>query len=1057
MAPVPDRLRDGVYDHLLDEALAALAAEAGRTREVDVADLDPARTPSFVAAHLRPLVERVLASVKGEDVAEKQQRRVEILNRLLAELAGAAREHCSPREQPLGDGEARVPAPRHLRLVRPRPPIGAAPPVVLPETPLAESALLVNASGEPSLGRELTRELASADRVDLLCAFVKWSGLRFVLQDLQALVRRGRERGVATPLRVLTTTYIGASDLRAIEELAKLGAEVRISYDDRRTRLHAKAWLFHRESGSHTAYIGSSNLSRAALHEGLEWNVRLAWRDSGPLLAKFRAAFESYWDSDEFDPFDAARDREKVSRALSAQRGTDGEGRVALRFDLRPHPYQEPMLEALRLERERGHARNLLVAPTGTGKTLVAAFDYARLRDALPRARLLFVAHRERILAQSLGAFAAVLRDTGFGELLTGERKPGSAEHVFATIQSLARMDLARDLPPEHFDVVVVDEFHHAEAPTYDRLLSHVKPRVLLGLTATPERHDGGNVRRWFDGRTAYEMRLWDALEQGLLAPFQYFGVRDAVDLDAVAWRRGWGYDRDELSRLYTGADVRARLVLQELERRVEDPRRMRALGFCVSVEHARYMAACFRERGLACEAVTGETPEAERDRAIAELESGKLQVLFTVDLFNEGVDIPRVDTVLFLRPTESATVFLQQLGRGLRLHREKPCLTVLDFIGNARQEFRFDRRYRALVGGTTRQLRKTIEAGFPYLPPGCAMQLDPQAQAVVLHNIQQNVGAGQSWLAAELSALGPEATLGEFLREAGVSLQELYANHRSFTSLRQFAFGGAPLSDEARKLHARLRAVVHVDDPERIAALRAIASGPGAPQPAGTTARETRLAAMVAAALLDCRRPADAPAALGAARAHETFRTELGQLLDHLDDERRGVTFPWQDRARLRPAPLHVHARYRQEEVLAAFGVVSKKGAYPRLQGGVFFVRRENVDLLLVTLKKTEAGFSPSTMYRDYAMSPSRFHWESQNAAHPGSPTGRRYLAKSSTVLLFVRETQEQPNGVAEPYLFLGPVTLETASGERPMQIVWRLERPMPGPLFQRATVAAG
>ena len=1128
---VPGGLKDGVYDHLLDEALAALAEEASRTREVDVADLDPARTPSFAAAHLRPLVERVLASVKGEDAADKQNRRVAILNRLLATLTEAAAEHCS--DPPLGDGESHVPAARHLRLVRARPALGAAAPVILPETPLAESALLVNASGEPSLGRELTRELASVDRVDLLCAFVKWSGLRFVLDDLAALVARARARGEATPLRVLTTTYIGASDIRAIEELARIGAEVRISYDDRRTRLHAKAWLFHRESGSHTAYIGSSNLSHAALHEGLEWNVRLAWRDSGPLLDKFRAAFESYWDSDEFEPFDPARDRERVVKALAAQRGADGNGAPLMRFDLRPHPYQEPMLEALRVERERGHTRNLLVAPTGTGKTLVAAFDYAALRATLPRARLLFVAHRDRILSQSRGAFAAVLRDPSFGELLTGGTKPASGEHVFATIQSLARMDLARDLPPDHFDVVVVDEFHHAEAPTYDRLLAHVRPRVLLGLTATPERHDGGDVRRWFDGRTAYELRLWDALEQGLLAPFQYFGVKDPVDLGAVAWRRGWGYDRDELSRLYTGSDARARLVLQELHRRVRDPAQMRALGFCVSVEHARFMARCFEEAGIASAAVTGDTPGPERDAAIQRLEGGKLQALFTVDLFNEGVDIPRVDTVLFLRPTESATVFLQQLGRGLRLHREKPCLTVLDFIGNARQEFRFDRRFRTLLGGTTRQVERQIEAGFPYLPPGCAMQLDPQAQAIVLGNIRRNIGAGQRWLTEELVALGPGTTLGQFLREAGVALTELYANKRSFTSLRQAAFGAPALDEDSRALHANLRTILHVSDPERLALLRSIGAdrslapvrpersvaggdaeskgtGPSVRSPgqsvrpersvpggdaeskgAGPSvrpersvaegdaeskgaARTDRLTAMLAAALLDCRRPAEASSALASARQHPTFRAELSQLLDFLEDERRDLTFPWQPiqplalsvaspeatRSRRAPdsVPLHIHARYRQEEVLAAFGVVGEKTSQiPRLQAGVFFVEKENVDVLFVTLKKTDAGFSPSTMYRDYAMSPSRFHWESQNTAHPGSPTGRRYLAKTSTVLLFVRETQEQPNGVAEPYWFLGPVTLESASGERPMQIVWRLDHPMPGHLYQRATVAAG
>lgn len=1045
-------LADGVYDHLLDDALAALVGGVGPGREAVIADLEPGRTPAVVAAHLKPLVERVLASVQGEP-AERQRRRVEILNRLLATLAEAAREHCT--EPPFGEGELRVEGPRHLRLVRPRPALGAAAPVVLPETPLAESALLVNASGEPSLASELSRELATADRVDLLCAFVRWSGLRVLLEALEAVVARGKERGVAAPVRVLTTTYIGASEVRALEALAEIGAEVRISYDDRRTRLHAKAWLFHKESGSHTAYIGSSNLSRAALHEGLEWNVRLSWRDSAPLLAKFRAAFESYWGADEFEPYEPGRDRERVVRALAAQRASGGERGPALRLDLAPHSHQEPMLEALQVERERGHWKNLVVAPTGTGKTLVAAFDYRDLRARLPRARLLFVAHRERILTQSRDAFAAVLRDPGFGELLTGEHEAARGEHVFATIQSLARMRFTEELPPEQYDVVIVDEFHHAEAPTYERLLEHVRPRVLLGLTATPERFDGKDVRRWFDGRTAYEMRLWEALEKGLLAPFQYFGVKDAVDLDDVAWKRGWGYDRGELARRYVvagGAEARARLVLQEVERRVADPRRMRALGFCVSVDHARFMAERFGKAGIASESVVGETPTEEREAAVRRLDSGELQALFTVDLFNEGVDIPTVDTVLFLRPTESATVFLQQLGRGLRLHREKPCLTVLDFIGNARREFRFDRRFRAILGGTTRQVERQIEAGFPYLPPGCAMQLDPRAMQVVLENIRRSLGSGQRWLAQELSALGPAATVGEFLRETGVEAVELYsggAGGRSFASLRQAAFGGDPLREEVRRRHARLAGVTHLNDPLRLGFLADLAAGK--PLPEGE--REERLAAMAAAALFDVRRPAEARAALEAARADSRYREELGQLVEHLDDSRREGVLDWRE---LGPTPLQLHARYRQDEILAALRAGGAEGI-PRLQGGVYFEPASGTDVLLVTLRKTEKSFSPTTMYRDYAISPSRFHWESQNSAHAGTDAGKRYVAGTSNVLLFVREVQEQANGVAEAYAFLGRVTLESWQGERPLQIVWRLAHPMPGSLYTHATVAAG
>ena len=1042
-------LADGVYDHLLDDALRRLTEDIGPQRQAAIGDLDPGRTPSFVAAHLKPLVERVLASVQG-DPAERQRRRVEILNRILQTLGEAARQHCA--ESPFSEGELAVGGPRHLRLVRPRPVLGAAAPVVLPETPLAESALLVNASGEPSLASELTRELATADRVDLLCAFVKWSGLRVLLDALKDVVERGRERGAAAPVRVLTTTYVGATEVRALEALAEVGAEVRISYDDRRTRLHAKAWLFHRQSGSNTAYIGSSNLSHAALHEGLEWNVRLSWRDSAPLLSKFSAAFESYWEADEFVPYEPGRDRDRVVRALAAQRTSRENTAFALRLDTVPKHHQEPMLEALRMERERGHCRNLVVAPTGTGKTFVAAFDYRELRAKLPRSRLLFVAHRERILTQSREAFAAVLRDPAFGELLTGEHEVVRGEHVFATIQSLARLDLASDLPPDHFDVVIVDEFHHAEAPTYERLLEHVRPRVLLGLTATPERFDGKDVRRWFDGRTAYEMRLWEALEQGLLAPFQYFGVKDTVDLDDVAWKRGWGYDRGELARRYVvagGAEARARLVLQELRRRVADPLRMRALGFCVSVEHARFMADRFENAGAASEAVVGEMPTEEREAAIGRLESGELKALFTVDLFNEGVDIPTVDTVLFLRPTESATVFLQQLGRGLRFHREKPCLTVLDFIGNARREFRFDRRFRALLGGTTRQVERQIESGFPYLPPGCAMQLDEKATKIVLDNIRRSIGSGQRWLTQELAALGPGATVGEFLKEAGVEAVELYANKRSFASLRHSAFGGEGLSDEARDRHARLGSILHVNDPLRLGFLADLTSGK--PLPEGE--RQERLAAMAAAALLDVRRPTDARAALEAARVDGRYREELRQLVEHLDDSRREGVLDWRE---LGPAPLQLHARYRQDELLAALRAGGEDGV-PRLQGGVYYEPMSNTDVLLVTLRKSERTFSPTTMYRDYAISPSLFHWESQNSAHAGTAAGKRYVAGTSNVLLFVREVQDQANGVAEAFTFLGRATLESWHGERPMQIVWRLEHPMPGLLYGHATVAAG
>jgi superfamily II DNA or RNA helicase len=441
------------------------------------------------------------------------------------------------------------------------------------------------------------------------------------------------------------------------------------------------------------------------------------------------------------------------------------------------------MLQLLETELDRHHRyRNLVVAESGNGKTLVADFDYRRLRERLQNPSLLFVAHRREILKQSRSAYRAVLRDGAFGELFVDGHRPDEWRHVFASIQSLSQISLD-DISPDAFDVVVVDEFHHAKASTYERLLNHLRPRILLGLTATPERTDGQSVLEWFDGRIAVELRLWDALERGLLCPFQYFGVHDETDLSRIQWSRR-GYDIAELENVYTGNQGRVSLVLQSIDK-IADPHAMRALGFCVSVAHAQFMASEFSRRGLPSTAVSAETSSDDRETALRDLRNGRMKVLFCVDLFNEGVDVPEVDTVLFLRPTESALVFLQQLGRGLRRTDTKSCLTVLDFIGGANRRFRFDLRFRALVGGHRSELIRQIEEGFPRLPSGCTIQLDRVAAKIVLENVRRSLGSSFAGLVAELRSManarrqaGSDPTdirLADFLRDAGLEVDDLY------------------------------------------------------------------------------------------------------------------------------------------------------------------------------------------------------------------------------------------------------------------------------------------
>jgi superfamily II DNA or RNA helicase len=674
--------------------------------------------------------------------------------------------------------------------------------------------------------------------------------------------------------------------------------------------------------------------------------------------------------------------------------------------------------------------------------------DYRGLRRDHGTESLLFVAHRKELLHQSLATFRHTLRDGSFGELLVDGSRPHEWRHVFASVQSLANVDLA-ELDPAHFDVVVVDEFHHAEAATYRRLLDHLDPKVLIGLTATPERTDGADISGWFGGHKAVELRLWEALDRGLLAPFQYFGNHDGVALDGLTFRRGRGYDVGELDNVYTGNDARAALVLRAVVDKVEDPQRMRAIGFCVSQQHAEFMAARFTAAGVPSRAVIASTSSADRSSALSALRDGSLQALFTVDLFNEGIDLPAVDTILFLRPTESATVFLQQLGRGLRLADGKACLTVLDFIGAQHRDFRFDLRYRALTGVSRRRLPEEIESGFPTLPAGCHVELDRVATEVVLSNVRQALDVRWPGLVAEARAL-PGATLPEFLAETGVELEDLYRGQdRGWLTLQRAAGHLAQPSepgDDDRALGRAVGRMLHVDDPERLGYLHRVLEGSSTME----NERERRLAAMLNATLWGSTEPfSDVERALERLLAARDRAGELKTVADELFDRIRRVT----------PAvpgaePLHVHARYNRSEALTAFGVQSLKGTFG---SGAYFARDAAADLFFVTLIKTEAHFSPTTMYADAAISPTLFQWESQNATRADSPTGRRYRNHrdmSTSVHLFLRESKDGVLGTA-PYLYAGPMEYRSHTGERPMRILWELQHALPADVFATAKVA--
>lgn len=1025
----------GLYDHLLSIAVEEQINSLRDPRLHEIGEVDAEDAHAAVAQHLERLLFDSFSRLRGRDAAERQRRLVDrIIETLVAEI-GDDWANRFKLSDPL----------RRLLAVHAEPPDH---PVPHPDTPLARSALLTGTRLDPSLASQLSKEFAAADRVDILCSFIKWSGTRLLIDSLRKLTDTPHPEGPR--LRVISTSYMGATDPKAIEMLRDLpNTEVKVSYDTKRTRLHAKAYVVHRETGFGSAYIGSANISRAALSEGLEWTSKISQYELPHLWQKIVATFDSYWHDDEFDRFDATASNQ-LREAIQRER-TGGTAEISdlPSFDLRPYPFQEEILDAIAAEREiRDKHRHLVVAATGTGKTMIAAFDYKRWAGTR-QPSLLFIAHREEILRQALGTYRAVLRDQNFGELLVVGTTPENHNHLFCSIQSYNSRGL-QELPPDRYDYIVVDEFHHAAAPSYRHLLEAVRPKVLLGLTATPERTDGIDVLTPFGGEATAEVRLPDAISRRLLCPFQYFGVADSVDLDGLSWQRG-GYRIEDLDNVYTGNDVRAGLVLDKVHKTLLDPLQARGLGFCVSVAHAEFMARFFNDRDIPSIALSADTPAEARRAARKRLVQREINFIFVVDLYNEGVDIPEVDTVLFLRPTESLTVYLQQLGRGLRLNDDKECLTVLDFIGAQHRQFRFASRFRAMSTDPTRRLDREVESGFPHLPAGCSIQLERVAQQRVLENINQSLVLRRPQMISEIRTLGHHLgrapTIDEALEYLDTTLDALLKRGLWSRILFEAGLATDPIGDDEARLAKGIRRLAHISDPRQIRFLLEHLNEQAQRDPLS----ECRLA------LLHVSLWGAEGASMTLREADERLRANPAALRDLsavLDYRLRHTRTRPTDLIPGLAGPLAMHAEYTRDEALVGLDHWGFNRR-PDFREGVLHIPSRKADAFFVTLHKTEEAYSPTTMYEDYAISDELFHWQSQSTTSADSMTGQRYIQhrkQGYTPLLFVRERQQLPGGNAAPYTFLGPADYVSHEGSRPISIVWRLRQPMPARFFRAA-----
>jgi len=1040
----------GIYDQLVTSALARRLEHLADSEAVLDA-LSSADAAPLLADFIAQSLSRVLEDAQG-DPSTHSERQLAIVNALLVDLR--SRLTLDPER-----AEDSLPSPpRRLRAVHA---VGATAPA-LPATGLADPWLFTAAKSSPSLLHELRTEAAACDQIDILVSFITVAGVRKLL-DVLKTITAGDAAGVGrSRIRVLTTTYTGATDQKALDDLAALnGCTVKVSLDGRRTRLHAKAWIFHRRSGFGSAYVGSANLSGAALLGGLEWTVKFTEHGQGALYTRAKAHFDTLWADDEFQEYDPQSESSRLAlrQALARESGVSRDEAATVYFDITAKRYQQDILEQLATEREHGRNRNLLVAATGTGKTVMAALDYRRTVETQhgARPRLLYIAHREEILRQAMTTYRGVLRDYSFGALLGGGHDPEQHEHLFATIQSITSRGLLDQFGANYWHTVVIDECHRIAARQFDIFARAVQPAILLGLTATPERTDGQSLQPYFssrpDGSPAAELRLWHALDLQLLAPFEYFGCNDDTDFTEVPWNRPG--EAEAIDKLVTGNQVRARMVISEWHRLAGDARRTKTLVFCVSVAHAEFMQRQFEAAGLRTLCLTGQSSDEDRRKAPQKLAAGELCAIVTVDLYNEGVDLPDVDTLLFLRPTQSPLLFQQQLGRGLRLSPGKNSCLVLDFVGQHRADFRFDRLLSSITGLNKRELLRAVEDGFSTLPSGCHIHLESQARERVLRSLRAMVQ--QSWRRLKTELLGYASlsgnrrpTLSAFLHDQQIALDEVYrdAKPSGWTSLRREAglLEQRVDADAEAALSRSMRYLLHTNDPQQLAVMKRVAECGASYQPA--SADEALRAQMLTYQMSPTT--VQTHSKFVAALASEQYVLgELGELTNILESQTRVAE-------RLIPGmedlPLMLHASYQIREILTAVGWLTAERRTP-FQAGVLALAARKTELLFVTLDKSD-GYHDRIAYHDYAVSPTQFHWQTQNSAGPDTKAGARYLESITNGWRFQLFVRTNPDSA---YASCGPVRIESAddiSGDRPMSIRWTLEVPLPIGMFREFSV---
>lgn len=921
---------------------------------------------------------------------------------------------------------------------------------------------LITNNPETNFYQELKGAFNECEGFCFSVAFINLSGLQLLLDSLKELEDKN------IPGKIITSTYLNFTEPKALRRLKEFSnIDLKIFEIEKNIGFHTKGYIFQNPNYS-KIFIGSSNITQSALKSNQEWNVKIQQASFDEFEQSVTQEFNKLWKvsinaDDEFlISYEEFYNQIRLKRTESPQ--------FALRREFEPNLMQMTALANFRRLREQNQRKAIAIAATGTGKTIMAALDVKTYRPQ----RVLFIVHREQILQSARKAFAEMIpeRASEMG-LLTGNINQADKNFIFST--NLTMNNYLGKFPKDYFDYIVIDEAHHATSTSWQNVINYFEPRFLLGMTATPERSDSGDIFNFFDNNIAVEVRLRSALEDNLVIPFHYFGISDeTVDLHDVKLS-----EIDKIARLLK-INRRVDFIIEKMNFYGYDGAKRKSIGFCVTQDHASFMAEEFNKRGITAVALNSNNSIEERKKCVARLEDDNdtLEFIFTVDIFNEGVDIPTINSILMLRPTSSPIVFIQQLGRGLRKTETKEYLTVLDFIGNHNKTFLIAMALCGARAYDKDSLKKAVASDFSDIPGCTNIQLDKISKERILRQIETTNFNAIKFLKEEYSEfksqnLNKIPTLVDFVKFDGAPNPLKFINYSySYTEfvakVDDFAskYKDLLLDKAFIKLIRQLSNELPLKRPYEFALLEHLLENQSVSlEKAGVIVKKyiegsdknaLRHSFQYLSGAFDDSTDKKLKLPILQFDGTTIIRLEsFDQLLGNQKTKKHITDI-------IRYGLLRYEEEFGDENYGAPFFKLYQSyngrnmallSNYDKMHSafrGSGLLSHDNDRFLIVELHKDE-GIEERIKYKDKFISPSVFQWQSPNNTSQDSERGKDLIHNKQRAInlhLFVRKIKEI-DGIIQPFIYLGKADCIEKDGEKPITLQLKLENKIPPALY--------